>query len=547
MNKIKHKTYLPVFYLLLFCSTGIALRSSAQEPLAKMKDTIYVKGTKIPAAIGAAGQEAEILTPKPGPVPKINGPKIYGCRPGHPFLYRIPATGIRPISFSARGLPQGLRIHKETGIITGQIQKKGTYRVKLSGKSRYGKDTRILEIKCGDQINLSPPMGWNNWYAHYERITDQMMREAADHLVSSGMADAGYQYINIDDCWMNAQHHKDLGRVGRARDAIGNILPNSYFPDMRSLTNYIHGKGLKAGIYTSPGPTTCAGFTGSYGHEAADALQFAKWGFDFLKYDYCSYEYLEKKIRDSLPGITSDQLMKAPYLKMGYMLKSQSRDISFNLCQYGRNDVWVWGSEAGNSWRTGADLGPELNQFFEVALKNAVHGKWTRPGAWSDPDYIQIGYVGNTNGMGLPELTRLSPVEQYSFMSLWALLAAPLFYSGDLTKLNDFSLNVLCNAEVIDVDQDLLGKCASVVSKTENTFVLVKELEDGSRAIGLCNKGETQERVTVKWKEAGLPDSSMNIRDIWRQKNIGTAAREYTAMVPTRGVVLIRVIPSLKK
>ena len=528
-------------WFLVFCLVGYADRISAQQHNTLFNDTVYVKDTRIPAAIGSSSEEAIILTPKQGPAPQINGPKVYGCKQENPFIYRIPVTGERPILFSAKGLPKGLHLDTKSGIITGNVKHKGKYVVVLKANNHAGKDTKTLEIICGDQLNLTPPMGWNSWYAHYGRITDKMMREAADYLVSSGMADVGYQYVNIDDCWANKQEDSDNGRVGPPRDTGGNIMPNSYFPDMKGMTDYIHAKGLKAGIYSSPGVTTCAGFTGSFGYESRDAKQFADWGFDFLKYDYCSYEYLEKRIKATLPGITAKQLMQEPYFNMGNILKSLKRDISFNLCQYGRDEVWEWGAEAGSSWRTGADLGTELNRLFEVALENAKHGKWVKPGAWNDPDYIQIGYVGDTNGMGLPILTKLSPTEQYAFMSLWSLLAAPLIYSGDLTKLNDFTLNVLCNTAVIAIDQDPLGKCATVIERTADTFIMVKELEDGSRAIGLCNKGTTPAMVTINRQETGMEQEGLQVHDVWRQQDVGVFKQQYTAAVPARGVVLIKV------
>jgi len=505
----------------------------------QLTDTIYVKGTKIPVAIGAATEYAIIRTPKAGAVPKINGPKVYGARPGTPFLYRIPTTGKRPIIFTAKDLPNGLLLDKNTGIITGALVSKGEFTVALEAQNSYGKSSRSLKIVSGDKLALTPPMGWNNWYSFYERITDKMMREAADQLVSSGMADAGYQYVNIDDCWMNAKESKDPGRVGPARDSTGAILPNSYFPNMKGLTTYIHERGLKAGIYTSPGTTTCAGFTGSFGYEYRDAKQFADWGFDFLKYDYCSYSNIEKEIKAMNLNLPPEQIMKQPYFNMGAILRSQERDIIFNLCQYGRK-VWEWGPEAGHSWRTGSDLGGQVGKFYDIAKKSADNfGKWSKPGAWNDLDYILIGYVGNPDGNRIPELTKLSPAEQYSFMSLWCLLSAPLFYSGDLSKLNEFTLNILCNTEVIAVNQDPLGKPAVVINRTEDTFVMVKELEDGHKAIGLFNKGKTPAVINISWSEIGMGQDRLNVRDIWNQKDLGGYKKGYTISVPPRDVVFI--------
>jgi alpha-galactosidase len=487
-----------------------------------------------PRTTGAPKEEAVILTPKPPAAPRINGPTVYGCRPGKPFLYRIPTTGQRPISFSAEGLPEGLALDFSTGIITGAVARRGEHAATLSAKNAQGSAVRKFKIVCGDTLALTPPMGWNDWYCHYDRISDKLVREAADAMVRSGMADVGYQYVNIDDCWMNASRNKDPLRVGPLRDAAGNILPNKHFPDMKALTDYIHAKGLKAGLYTSPGPRTCAGFAGSYRHEAQDAKQFAAWGFDFLKYDWCSYG--EVSGGNGLPQL------KKPYELMWAELKKQDRDIVFNLCQYGMGDVWKWGGEVGHCWRTGGDLGFELNRIFPIALRNVEFRRFNKPGQWNDPDYIQIGCIGNAAAMGEPHPCGLTPNEQYSFMSLWCLLAAPLIYSGDMNRLDEFTLNVLCNPEVIDVDQDPLGQCARKVAENEDTFVLVKDMEDGSKAVGLCNGGEIETNVTAKWPALGVAGKQI-VRDLWRQRDLGAFADEFSAPVGRHGVVLVRIRP----
>jgi alpha-galactosidase len=483
-------------------------------------------------------EEPVLLTPKPGPAPRINGAKVYGCRPGNPFLYRIPTTGERPMGFVAEGLPEGLTLDASSGIITGTAPPRGEYAVTLRAKNRHGQASRSWKIVCGNMLALTPPMGWNHWYAHYNRITDQIMRQAADAMVQSGMADVGYQYVSIDDCWMNAppdaKHNKDPQRVGPLRNPQGNILPNKYFPDMKALTDSIHAKGLKAGIYTSPGPLTCAGFAGSYQHEAQDAQQFADWGFDFLKYDWCSYSRIAGNDK-------SLEALQKPYRLMGELLKRQPRDIVLNLCQYGRGNVWEWGAEVGgHCWRTAGDLGFALDRIFDVALKNAEHRAWSKPGAWNDPDYIQIGCVGNARGLGEPSPCPLGPSEQYAFMSMWCLMAAPLFYSGDMSRLDDFTLNVLCNPEVIAVDQDSLGQCARVVPLTEDTFLMVKQMDDGSKAAGLGNRGQQQAAVTAKWSDLGISGKHV-VRDLWRQQDLGTVDGQWSATVPRHGMVLVRV------
>jgi alpha-galactosidase len=477
-----------------------------------------------------------ILTPTPRPAPSIHGPKVYGARPGRAFLYRIPCTGLRPIRFSADGLPASLRLDASTGILSGEApQQPGEYPITFRAANPKGKSSRPFKLVVGDTLALTPPMGWNDWYSFYHRVTDKLVREAADDLVASGMADFGYQYVNIDDCWMVKP---DPASGDAPRTAEGNIRPNREFPDMNALTAYIHGKGLKAGIYTSPGPLTCAKYEGSYQHEEADARQFAAWGFDFLKYDWCSYG---KIARDA-----SLEESQKPYRQMGELVRNLNRDLVFNLCQYGRGDVWKWGGDVGGqAWRTTGDLGlakdTELPGFYSIAFNNAEHFEYARPGRWNDPDYILIGYVGDARKNDAPpQLTKLTADEQYSYMSMWALMASPLIYSGDITHLDKFTLNVLCNSEVIDVDQDVLGKQARIVRKTNEEFILAKPLEDGSLAVGLFNLTKAPRTIEANW--AGLQiGGKQRVRDVWRQKTIGNAAGRYSATVAPHGVALVRL------
>jgi alpha-galactosidase len=477
-------------------------------------------------------EEVVLLTPPAPPAPRINGPKIYGVRPSSPFLYRTPCTGERPLLFRADDLPDGLTLDSSSGIITGKIAKAGTYRATLFARNAFGSVRREFRIEVGNQLALTPPMGWNSWYIHYDRVTEATMRAAADQMIASGMADFGYQYVNIDDCWMKKEGDAPY------RDANGAVLPNGKFPDMKGLADYIHGKGLKAGLYTSPGPWTCGGYVGAYEHESTDARKFAEWGFDFLKYDWCSY--------GSKAGGKSVVDLKKPYQQMWSELQKLDRDIVFNLCQYGMGDVWQWGGKVGNCWRTTGDLGLEssahLPGFYRIGLSNARHWENARPGAWNDPDYILIGWVGDAHGMGEGKKTTLTPNEQYSYMSLWSLMAAPLIFSGDMAKLDAFTLNVLCNAEVIEVDQDLLGKQAKILRQTGDEFVLVKELADGSKAVGLFNLSSHPRKISVAWHDLGI-SGKQHVRDLWRQKKIGSFNQALEIEVPRHGVSLVRVRP----
>ena len=483
-----------------------------------------------------------ILTPPPSPAPKINGPRVFGARPGSPFLYRVPCTGQRPIRFSADSLPRSITLDPETGILSGRTpDKRGEYVVTLKAKNSHGSAQRLFKIVVGDTLALTPPMGWNHWYTHYTRITDTLMREAADVMIASGMADYGYQYVNIDDCWMVKPGDPNPEIGGEPREPDGTIRPNRRFPDMSALSEYIHSKGLKFGIYTSPGPRTCAGFEGAYQHEEQDAQTFARWGVDFLKYDWCSY--------GKIAPATDLAARQAPYRLMGGILAGLDRDIVLNLCQYGMSDVWKWGREVGgHCWRTTGDLGLEkgdrLPGFYRIGLRNARLWEYAQPGAWNDPDYILIGWVGNARRIeDPPQYTALTPDEQYSYMSMWSLMAAPLFYSGLMGKLDAFTLNVLCNAEVIEVNQDTLGKQARLLRESEEELVLAKPLEDGSWAVGLVNLGEQERKMALGWQELKLK-GRQRVRDLWRQRDLGTIPRQFETTVPRHGVILVRLWPA---
>ncbi len=482
-----------------------------------------------PVACDVPNEKEYILTPKPGPSPKINGPKIFGTRPGNPFIYRIPATGSRPMTFRAEHLPPSMELDSETGIITGHSpEDRGAYPITLFAKNSLGENRRPFELVVGDTLALTPYMGWNSWYIHYHRVADSHLREAADIMVDSGMADQGYMYVNIDDCW--SKKHKESPLM----DAAGVLLPNSRFPDMHALTDYIHAKGLRAGLHTSPGPWTCSGTVGVFENEQVNAQQFSDWGFDFLKYDFCSYKNHVKA--------ESQYEYARPFALMGEILKNVDRDMVYNLCQYGKYDVWEWGEKVdGNSWRTTQDLG-WMSGYMEAGLSNAKHYQYAKPGRWNDPDYILIGWVGNAHINGEGKKTKLSPGQQYQFMSMWSLMAAPLIFSGDMAKLDAFTLNILCNNEVIDIDQDPLGIQGHILTQTSDAFTMVKDLEDGSKAIGLFNTTEFEQKLSITWEALGI-QGDHRVRDLWRQKDLGTYHGVFEVTVPRYGVSLLRVIP----
>lgn len=444
------------------------------------------------------------------------------------------------MSFKANRLPPGLALNPQTGLIAGSVATRGTYHVQLTARNHRGAASRKLHIVVGETIALTPPMGWNSWYVLENRVTDRDIRAAAEAMVSSGLIQHGWSYVNIDDCWAVKTNASEPELRGAARDSVGRIRANQRFPDMKSLVDHIHALGLKAGIYTSPGGITCAGHAGSYQHEAEDARQIAEWGFDLLKYDWCGYDFIAKD--HSLPEL------QKPYRLMGELLRQQPRDIVYNLCQYGMGDVWRWGRDVGgHCWRTANDLGLTFEGIaaglfrdgFDVYATNQLH-RFAGPGGWNDPDYLLLGRISNWKGSIVP--TPLTPNEQYSQVSLWCLLAAPLIFSGDLTRLDEFTLSLLTNDEVIGVNQDPLGKPGRRVAKDGVLEVWARELEDGSQAVGLFNRGERATTVTVRWSDLSST-GNQHVRDLWRQQDLGVFLEKFNAPVGRHGVVLVRVSP----
>ena len=484
-----------------------------------------------PEAMTAPAEPAVILTPATSPKPKINGATIFGVRPGSPFLFTIAASGDRPMTFSASDLPPGLRLDPQTGRITGKLDKAGEYSVTLRAKNSLGSAKRKFKIAVGDKIALTPPMGWNSWNCFAGAVSEEKVKAAADAMVKSGLIQHGWTYINVDDFWQNHRDSKDPSLRGLFRDAQGNVVPNSRFPDMKGMADYIHGLGLKAGLYSSPGPWTCGGCTGSWQHERQDAGQYAAWGFDYLKYDLCSYGEKVPASRSSLDGA------QKPYREMGEFLKQQPRDIVFSLCQYGEFDVWKWGgSVGGNSWRTTGDINDSWGSMSGIGFNQDKTAACAKPGNWNDPDMLVVGKVG----WGNLHPTHLTPNEQYTHISLWCLLSAPLLIGCDMTQLDPFTLNLLENDEVLAIDQDALGNEATTVLRNGETRVYAKDLEDGSKAVGLFNLGEMPAQVTVQWRDIRLK-GKQHIRDLWRQKDLGSFKDSFSAEVPRHGVVLIRV------
>jgi alpha-galactosidase len=470
------------------------------------------------AVVPDPGPEPE-LAPVSTPEPAIHAPHITGATPGHPFLFRIPATGEGPLRFSAKGLPDGLKLDPETGIISGPLASEGRTQVEITVEGPRGKARSRLTIVGGrDSLALTPPLGWNSWNVWGTSVDDAKVRAAADWMVKSGLAAHGYQYIDIDDAWQGE------------RDRDGAIHGNDKFPDMKGLCDYVHGLGLKLGIYSSPGPTTCAGYEGSYGHESDDAKTYAEWGVDLLKYDWCSYDQIA-------PNHSREELTK-PYLVMHGALENCGRDIVYSLCQYGMGNVSEWGdSVGGNCWRTTGDINDSWSSMSGIGLgQNGLEG-FAGPGHWNDPDMLVVGKLGWGPSL---HSTGLSPNEQVTHITLWSLLAAPMLIGCDLSQLDGFTVALLTNPEVLEVSQDALGKQARRAAAKGQQEMWARPLADGTMAVGLFNRGRGQALVTVRWDDLGLK-GPQPVRDLWLRKDVGTFDGEYSAQVSRHGAMLLKI------
>jgi alpha-galactosidase len=354
-------------------------------------------------------------------------------------------------------------------------------------------------------------------------VTDADVRAAADEMVSSGMRDAGYVYVNLDDTWEGE------------RDAQGVLHTNKKFPDMKAMVDYVHSKGLKFGIYSSPGPKTCGGYAGSFGHEEQDAKMYAAWGVDFLKYDLCSMQDDMRSVRDSHPEdpMAEYKFMIAAYRKMGDALKATGRPIVYSLCQYGMDEPWKFGPALGATmWRTTDDINDTYQRMLNIAYAQVGLGKYTSPGHWNDPDMLEVGNGG------------MNDTEYRAHFSLWAIFAAPLIAGNDLRDMRPEIHDILTNKEVIAVDQDALGREGERVWKNGDLEVWAKQLKDGSRAVVLLNRGGTERNISANWENLGYPNHlSASVRDLWQHKDLGKFTGRFSAAVASHGVVMVTVKP----
>ncbi len=451
---------------------------------------------------------------------QINGPRVIGTTPGRPFLWLIPVSGKRPFEYKATGLPAGLKLDSATGVISGTVEVAGETVIKLEVKGPKGKDSRDVKILAGThKLAMTPPMGWNSWNCWAGAVSADKVRDAAKAMINSGLADFGYQYVNIDDCWE------------ADRDANGEIRTNDRFGDMARLATDVHGMGLKLGIYSSPGPYTCAGYTGSYKHEFQDATTWAKWGIDYVKYDWCSYGGVAKE------GLFE---LQKPYKLMREALDAADRDIVFSLCQYGMGDVYKWGNRVGGDlWRTTGDITDSWSSMAGIGFAHSTQSPFAEPSGWNDPDMLVVGLVGWSANL---HPSRLTANEQITHITLWSMLAAPLIIGCDMTRMDQFTKDLLMNHDVIEVDQDPLGKAAVEKWKQESLEVWTRPLHDGSYAVALFNRGMIKMPLKVKWSELGLV-GPMKVRDLWLRKDVGTMVDAISREVPSHGAMLFRVTP----
>ena len=358
-------------------------------------------------------------------------------------------------------------------------------------------------------LALTPPMGWNSWNHFGISIHDSIIRGIADAMVSSGLAKAGYEYIVIDDGWEGG------------RDENGNIIPNSNFPDMKELADYVHSRGLKLGIYSSPGPKTCGGYEGSYGDEDQDAMTFASWGIDYLKYDWCGamriYGY-------------SKENMQRVYQKMGIALLETKRPIVYSICQYGAENVWEWGSDAGgNLWRTTGDINDSWEQISQIGFSQNEMAPFARPGHWNDPDMLEVG-----NG-------DLTVEDNKAHFTLWCMLAAPLMAGNDLRNMSEQTISILTNKDLIAINQDKLGKQGQRIAKKDSVEVWSKPLIDNTVAIALFNRKNEPTEIGFSWDELGLLESPKSLYNVWLSEISDPSDEGISHFIPPHGVILLKI------
>ncbi len=469
----------------------------------------------------------EIRTPTASAAAKVNGPTVFGVRPGSPVQYKIPATGTGTIQYSVDNLPAGLSVDSSTGMITGSLAQAGNYSVTLRAVNASGTSTKNFTIKVGDTIQLTPAMGWNSWNCYAASVTQSQVLAAANAMVSTGLINYGWTYVNTDVGW-----------EGVRGGTYNGIQGNSKFTDMAGMVNTIHGLNLKAGIYSSPWVSTyenwCGGssnsasgtwssstggnYMGTYHFDTNDVAQWTAWGFDYLKYDWYQNQVAETQ-------------------RMADALKSSSRDIVYSLSNMAPYVNAASLSKLSNSWRTTCDITDSWNSILNTGFSQDAWASYASPGHYNDPDMLVVGYVGWGSSQ---HATKLTADEQYLHITLWSMLSAPLMIGCDLSKIDAFTLNLMTNSEVIAVDQDSLVKQATCVSRNGNLLVYEKELEDGTKAVALFNLGSTAAIVTADWEDLGLSGDQL-VRDLWRQTDKGVYDGTFSFTVASHSAELFKL------
>jgi alpha-galactosidase len=446
--------------------------------------------------------------------PQINAPSVTGNYPNTLFLFAVPTSGQRPIIWSAKGLPAGLQIDATTGFITGMVKEKGDYKVMITAENKLGKTSRELIIKVGGTLALTPPMGWNSWNAFGKNVSEQVIRETADTMISSGLKDVGFTYIVIDDIWQGG------------RDSSTGLLyadPKRFPSGIKALADYIHSKGLKFGIYSDAGDKTCGRMPGSYGFEEKDARQFADWGVDFLKYDYCYCPDLGSTHSDY-----KDAMQR--YKKMGNALRATGRPIVFSICEWGDRAPWIWGKDVGgNMWRMGSDVydiwDSPRSDTDPVGILGSIDGevnlrRFAGPGGWNDPDMLIVGLnnTGNIRGGGC------NNIEYRTQMSMWCIMAAPLMMGCDIRHMNESTKTILLNKDIIGIDQDTLGKQGYRVMRKDGIDVWKKPLSGDRVAIAFLNRNAETKLLSAPFKNIELDSTAQyNVYDVWKHASIDKA------------------------
>ncbi len=509
-------------------SAGNGKTVDVEVPVGDNENTVLLATfteTKSGQELKARYEPRYILTPAAPEAPRFNTAAVYGVRPGSPVHFRFGVSGVKPMTFLSKDLPEGLQLNAENGALSGRLMKDGEYTFTVTAKNAKGMAAQTFTLYVGDdKMALTPPMGWNSWNCWGLSVTQDKVMSSAKAMIDKGLADYGYSYVNIDDAWEAPE-----------RAADGTIVVNEKFPDMKGLGDWLHSNGLKFGIYSSPGDLTCGAYLGSLDHEKQDAESYNSWGIDYLKYDWCGYSQKHNKERDKE---TLASYIR-PYMLMEKYLREQPRDIFYSLCQYGWQDVWKWGRMVdANSWRTTGDITDTWGSLYEIGFNSqAGLAPYAGPGGWNDPDMLIVGKVGWSDKL---RDSRLTANEQYTHISLWALLAANMLIGCDMSQLDDFTINLLCNNEVNAINQDVLGRQADRAVEDGNIQIWTRPLADGTMAIGVFNLGEEGMDVNLAKYFGQLGIGKLNsVRDLWRQTDLDTANPSW--FIPRHGVRLLKV------